>query len=403
MTVDVDVLYFAIGGFVAASLAMFLLGRWRGKRSARSALRQVVDVDEARHRQSRDEKAFDEASPVARLHADGRGAVFYVNDRWQALTGQDWQESMGDGWLDAVHSGDRARIEELWSEAIADNREVTTGYRVSRADGYEPAVLMRAAPVLTSAAGLVGFAIAVDDVTVLVKPRQMPTGEEVVAIDGMDGEEQFLELVSHELRVPLTSLIGFTEILRATDEGLSAGDRAELIELLSRKATQLASKVDDLLVQLRAEHGTLNLVSVPVDLKAQAAQILESLDLVDRIKADSDDTPARVIGDPARVRQILRNLIDNATTHGKDPITVRINGGAKVVQLQVIDSGHGIPAHQLDQIFDPSPPSDTGNESPRPVGLAVCRTLAHLMGGELTYEQTTDGSTFQLSLPRYRS
>jgi signal transduction histidine kinase len=150
------------------------------------------------------------------------------------------------------------------------------------------------------------------------------------------------------------------------------------------------------------EAGALTVASVPVSLGAQTAQVLESWD-PEEIRGISLHTAAesRALGDPARVRQIVRNLINNALRHGGDTITIATGRRPEAAWLTVSDDGKGIPAEHRERIFDPYHQVD---EAPGPIGglglgLAISRQLARLMRGDLTYEYRDGRSTFELSLP----
>jgi signal transduction histidine kinase len=120
------------------------------------------------------------------------------------------------------------------------------------------------------------------------------------------------------------------------------------------------------------------------------------------IQVDVQAASIRAVGDPVRVRQIIRNLLSNAIRYGGDTIVVDMVALDSTVLLAVSDDGPGIPRSEQERIFeayeiahDPgSQPSSVG------LGLAVARRLARLMNGDLTYERTGNISVFELQLPR---
>ena len=132
--------------------------------------------------------------------------------------------------------------------------------------------------------------------------------------------------VTHELRTPLAAVMGFAEILRAMDQGDYEEERDGLLGIITNQAADLSDLVEDLLTSARSELGQLDIVSVPVNVHAQIAQVQESRSATDR----PFDVPARpsepfpAVGDPQRVRQILRNLITNANRYGGPEITVEV-------------------------------------------------------------------------------
>lgn len=220
----------------------------------------------------------------------------------------------------------------------------------------------------------------------------------------ISGRDQFIATVSHELRTPLTTLVGYSELLRDEVSGFSAEERVEMVGAIAREASELDSLIQDLLVATRSADGSLVVVEVPVNLKAQATQVIESLESEQSTGITLVGKSAQATGDPMRVRQILRNLISNAIKYGGSHIEVRIHDKQKVSVL-VTDDGQGIDAEGLDLIFEPYETLRNAGAIPGSMGLglAVSRTLARLMGGELTYRYEGGECLFELTLPAWRS
>jgi signal transduction histidine kinase len=216
-------------------------------------------------------------------------------------------------------------------------------------------------------------------------------------------KDQFLASVSHELRTPLTGVLGFAELLRSDQEDLSDEERRFMLSSVAGEASDLAAIIDDLLVAARSELDLLAITRVPVSFRAQLAQVVENTDrsLRDRIEILGDGT-APAMGDPGRVRQIIRNLITNAGRYGGDQIEVRLSETDGVVRLDVADNGEGLESEEWERIFEPYYRVDQ-NASTQPaalgIGLSVARHLARLMKGDLIYEREDGWSVFQLSLP----
>jgi signal transduction histidine kinase len=214
-------------------------------------------------------------------------------------------------------------------------------------------------------------------------------------------KDQLIASVSHEIRTPLSAIIGFAELLRDSPE-LGAADRTEMIELLAQQSSDLTNIVDDLLVTAKADLGQLEIAQVTVDLGAQVAQSIEGFDAQARRSVRFPRTSARGIGDPARVRQIVRNLISNALRYGGPEIVVDVTSRDTTVALQVKDNGAGIPVEKIDSMFEAFQRSDepSGEVPALGLGLHISRTLARRMDGELTYRYEGGGSIFELTLPR---
>ncbi len=215
-------------------------------------------------------------------------------------------------------------------------------------------------------------------------------------------KDQFLASISHELRTPLTAVVGFGEVLRDSGATLSESERREFLDVLIAQGSDVTNIVNDLLVAAKADIGTLNVSRVTVNLRAQTAQVLEGFnrDQMARIGfLNAQDV--RAMGDPDRIRQIVRNLITNALRYGGDDVHVEVVGEEQTGIL-VCDNGPGIPDQDRERIFQPyqrahNAPGVAGSLG---LGLSISRKLARLMDGDLVYRHDRHRSIFELSLPR---
>ncbi len=215
-------------------------------------------------------------------------------------------------------------------------------------------------------------------------------------------KDDFLASVSHELRTPLTAVLGFGQILQDEDGALSKEERAELLETIVRQAADLTNIVNDLLVAARNDTGTLHITLVPVTLLAQAAQALEAFEQeqVGHIALTGDFL--RAVGDPHRVRQIIRNLISNALRYGGADIRIAVESSTDAAKVLVCDNGTPIPMQDRERIFNQYERARNAPEVAESLGLglAISRQLANRMGGDLTYRHEGGESIFELTLPR---
>lgn len=226
------------------------------------------------------------------------------------------------------------------------------------------------------------------------------TNEELKSL--IASKDQLIASVSHELRTPLTSVVGFAKLLEIEGSDLAVDERAMVIRTIAEEGVDLANIIDDLLVAAKAESGTLELVSVPIDLRAQAAQVVEACRPEDVQRILVSDHAVRAEGDPARVRQILRNLISNAIRYGGDSIRVEFAGDADWSTVRVVDDGPGIPVEKRDRVFESyyRGEEDPGLAGSMGLGLSISRQLAERMGGQLSYGYLDHESVFELRLPR---
>lgn len=261
-------------------------------------------------------------------------------------------------------------------------------------------------------AGLIGFADmhvertwSESDISLLTTAARMIGAfwEREAAQDRLEemnqAKDEFLASISHELRTPLTSVMGYAQLLTDRDHDLSGVQRREAAERVLKQATDLDHIVNDLLVAAKAEMGELTVSRVPVNLYAQTAQVLEEYG--ERTsKVEVAGPRLRALGDPARVRQILRNLITNALRYGGDQIRIEVLERPDVAVVCVVDNGRGVPVEDRERIFQPRQrvAPTAGLTAALGLGLTISSQLAQMMGGDLVYRYEGE-SIFELSLP----
>ena len=217
----------------------------------------------------------------------------------------------------------------------------------------------------------------------------------------VQSKDEFVASISHEVRTPLTSVLGFASLLRDGYGEMADVERRDMLNLINREAQEVAWIIDDLLVYARSDIGTLAVSAVVTPLDAQIESVLAGQpdEQIARTRASIDDVAA--IADPGRVRQILRNLITNAVKYGGSIIEIESLAIDGWVSLRVIDDGDGINDELRDRIFEPyfrahAPGGQPGSMG---LGLNVSLRLAQLMGGDLTYDRIDGKTIFTLSLP----
>ncbi len=214
-------------------------------------------------------------------------------------------------------------------------------------------------------------------------------------------KDELIAAVSHEIRTPLTSIVGFARLLYDGAADLPADERREMVEILVQQSGDLTHVTEDLLAASKAEIGSLKVVQVSVDLRAQTAQVLETWQPRADQQARIENETVKCIGDPARVRQIVRNLLSNVSRYGGPEVHVNTGTRPEAAFVAVADNGRGIPEQDTEKIFEAyGRGSDVPGLAPSlGLGLYISRKLARLMQGDLIYQPHNGETVFELSLP----
>lgn len=268
------------------------------------------------------------------------------------------------------------------------------------------------ANILALAAGLIGYSSAKRMERQAQEAYRMELRAEQARQSSQD-KSVFLASMSHEIRTPMNAIFGFTNLLGETPLDPR---QATYVDSIRKSGQALLSLINDVLDLSKMEAGKLELREEATDLREIVDQVLTMFkqtcaDKGISLRADFDGrSELPVMVDPVRLRQVLINLVSNAVKYTeKGGVVVRVachpgnEDGRCDLRIEVLDSGTGIPAHQLGMIFEPFEQGDSidgKNREGTGLGLSIVRRLAELMGGELQAESTVgEGSLFRMDIP----
>ena len=352
-------------------------------RSAQAAAGQVADLEENRARM--------EAVLVGMIEGvialDPQGRLQLVNDAAREMLRIE-ERAIGHHYVESIR---HPAVAGLVGAALAGQMPVPV--ELSPPRDATRTIMARAAP--TPAGEYPGAVLVLHDITDLRRADQI--------------RRDFVANVSHELRTPLTAIRGYVEALAEGD--VTAEERRRFLDIILRHALRMERLVKDLLRLARLDAGQESLEVSACDTHALIhAVVTEVKPLLDARRQQVEATVApgaeTLLGDPAKLHDILRNLIVNATTYAPEgtAVDVRATRSDSSVTLSVSDTGPGIPEADLGRIFerfyrvDKSRARDPGGTG---LGLAIVKHLVELHGGRVTAEnRESGGARFTIELER---
>jgi PAS domain S-box-containing protein len=255
-----------------------------------------------------------------------------------------------------------------------------------------------------------GMCLQVRDITERKRIEMRLLEREAKLRDADRRKDEFLAMLAHELRNPLAPL---TNVLRLLGRSAALGESEQgLLAVAERQRAQLARLVDDLLDVSRITRGKIALRCEPMSVPSAVRDAIESVRSGieargQRVGLELDGRPADIVADPARIAQILENLLHNASKYTAAGGTIRVVVAERddTVEIRVEDDGIGIDPANLERLFEPFAQLDTSLERSTGglgIGLALVRRLAELHGGTAAAasEGLGRGARFSVRLPR---
>lgn len=385
-------------------------------RSADGSLFERAQDGEARFR------SIVEFIPQLAWSADATGWIHYYNRRWYDYTATTLEQMEGWGWVVVHDPLDLPRLLKIWRNAITSGEPWEDEFRLRRgSDGMLRWHLSRAMPLRDANGNVVQWfgtntdihdqKLAAEQYSQLLAREQNARRQAEAANRAKD---EFLALVSHELRAPLNVILGWSQMLLSGSPLPEEKKTAALqkIEVNARLQTKL---VEDLLDVSRIITGKLQLDLVPVEVapavEAAAASVREKAEgkgVLLEIGALPPET--RIAGDAARLQQIVRIVLENAVKFTPAGKTIRLSTSiaSQQVEIAVRDEGEGFAPELVSSLFNRFRQADSGTTRKHGglgLGLAIARELASLQGGEILAESPGPGcgATFTVRLPILRT
>jgi PAS domain S-box-containing protein len=338
-------------------------------------------------------------------NAEGRQE--FVNQTFLDYFGVTRKETTTDSWQKLAHPEDRTVYLEKLLACINDRRPFHGEVRVRRSDGQWSWLESWGRPRFGKGGEFFGYVGTSVDITERKQSREALNKAKEAAEEASRAKSEFLANTSHEIRTPMTVFLLALEHLLQVDKD---PERRLLLEVADNSAKRLRALIDDILDFSRIEAQRVALEEEPFDLRACLREAVDMFILAVREKnlrlvTDvAPEVPPIVIGDSARLGQVLTNLIGNAVkfTH-QGEISITVQPRDDLLEFSVSDTGIGIPEEKCEQVFESFSQADgslTRRYGGTGLGLAICRRLVELMGGEIFARSRKDvGSIFTFTFP----
>ena len=347
-------------------------------------------------------EALVQSSPIGVLVADTQGNIVVMNTEGRRIFGHPFAQGEPENLVELRKNLTYSRadkttyaVEDLPLQRALERGETVRAeeLRIRFPDGHAIPTLVNATPLRGPDGAVTGAIATVQDITPLEELERL--------------RNEFLGMVSHELKTPLTAIKGSAATVLGSRRPLDPEEIHELFEIINEQADRLRDLVDNLLDMTRIEVGSLSVNMEPVELQVIINDVLSNFHRTYELALDVEapaDLP-RVQADKRRVGQVIWNLLTNAAkfSPATAPITLRVMPDESVVTIQVQDKGRGIPKEKVPQLFqkfsqvhdDPKVRSAGSG-----LGLAICKGIVEAHGGRIWVESGGEGqgATFSFTL-----
>ena len=401
-------------------------------------IHDITNIREIEARGADSEQRFSalaDAVPALIWMAGVDGNWEYFNAAWLELTGLSTDEIRGHGWMKGIHADDLARCKGVYEASIRERTAFVVEHRLLDSSSKYRWVVNRGMPRFSKDGRFLGFIGSCVDVSKhkeaedafrLGEERFRRLNAELEHFSGElaranvelelqnratqranDQKTRFLATMSHELRTPMNAVIGFVDLLSEESSGTLNDRQKRFLGHVRTAGKHLLRIVENILDYSRIEAGRLQLELHEFEARPVVQEVLAGISQIDRDKPVhlQVDVPAgfTVRADRQRFQQILYNLASNALkfTPRGGQVTISAKRDASFAYISVRDTGVGIPADQLEPVFEEFHQArSTERNQGAGLGLAITQRLVQAHGGSISVEsEVGEGSCFTFSLP----
>ncbi|MDQ6645576.1 MAG: ATP-binding protein, partial [Chloroflexota bacterium] len=325
--------------------------------------------------------------------ATPEGLIQYYNQRWYDYTGFRPGSIQPEAWSAILHPDDLRDVLAKWEVAHSTGKPFEAEYRLKRADGMYRWHLGRSISIKEKDDTVSRWLGMATDITDQKEAEQQ--------------KDEFISIASHELKTPVTTIKGLTQLLKRKLERQGATEFVSILATMETQITRLIRLVNDLLDSSKIQAGRLDYAKEAVDLDELVRDIIETIQLTTTTHTISmhGATNASIVGDSDRLEQVFINLISNAikySPHATD-VDIHLTVSQDMVAASIHDDGIGIPKEQQRKIFDRFFRAHDTTAKAAPglgMGLYIASEIVKRHRGEITViSEERKGSTFTVYLP----
>ncbi|MDG1751679.1 MAG: response regulator [Thalassotalea sp.] len=317
-------------------------------------------------------------------------------------------------WQKMIHQDDRETVEKLIKEAVESDKEIHYQHRIILPNNEVKYIEAHAQVMLDEKGEKVSVVGTYRDNTEQYQLQILKQEALDMAEASLRLKSEFLASMSHEIRTPMNGVIGMLGLL---EQGTLSKQQAHYVGLANSSAYSLLALINDILDFSKIEAGKLELEILDFDVRKQFGELAESMAVraqeknLELVLDLTEVNDSMVKGDPSRLRQIVSNLVGNAvkfTNSGEIVIKAAVKEQDNQLKLicSVSDTGIGIPADKVNQLFDSFTQVDattTRKYGGTGLGLAIVKKLCDLMGGDVSIESEVNKGcciTFSINLEK---
>ena len=339
----------------------------------------------------------------------------FFNKPWLDFTGRPLEAEFGNGWTEGIHPEDLEHCLQTYVACFEARRPFGMDYRLRRHDGQYRWIFDQGVPRFSSNGKFLGYIGSCVDIT---ERKQAEAAREKLAEEqaaralaeaASRSKDEFLALVSHELRSPLSAILSYAHLLRVGPVDIDAINRA--VTVIERNAKAQIQIIEDLLDSARITTGKLRIEPALIKLVPVLQAAVDTVRPAASAKGvtlvlDCEPTPTEALGDPARLQQIVSNLLTNAIkfTPEGGRVSLAMKHDADQIRIIVSDTGEGIEPGFLPFVFQRFSQADTSSArrfGGLGLGLSLVKDLVELHGGTISAqsEGVGRGATFTVTFP----